>query len=41
MDVAITEKGCKIIECGCINSCGFYRSDLIKLLIELENYYGN
>jgi hypothetical protein len=40
MDIALTDNGCKIVECGCINACGFYKSDLIKLLISIENFYG-
>jgi len=36
MDLALTENGYKIIECGCINSAGFYRADMQKLLIAIE-----
>ena len=36
IDLALTEKGYKIIECGCINSAGFYRADMQKLLIAIE-----
>jgi len=36
MDLALTENGYKIIECGCINSAGFYRADMQKLLISIE-----
>lgn len=32
MDVCHTNDGLKIVECGCINSCGFYDIDLSKLL---------
>lgn len=39
MDIAQTENGYKIVECGCINSAGFYDADLQKLIIDLENFY--
>ena len=28
-----------IVECGCVNSAGFYKADLIKLLISLEDAF--
>jgi len=40
MDVAKTENGYKIVECGCINCAGFYDSDLQELIIKLENHFG-
>lgn len=40
MDIADTEKGFKIIECGCINCAGFYAADMQKLFISLENAFG-
>lgn len=39
LDICLVEQGWKIVELNCINSAGFYASDLQKLLIELENYY--
>ncbi|MDL2225409.1 ATP-grasp domain-containing protein [Eubacteriales bacterium OttesenSCG-928-M02] len=39
MDVCLTDKGYKIIECGCTNSAGFYKADINRLLIALENAY--
>lgn len=41
MDIARTSEGLKIVECGCINCAGFYDSDLIKLIISLEEFYKN
>jgi hypothetical protein len=32
VDVCLTENGWKIVECGCINCAGFYRSDIQKML---------
>lgn len=29
----------KIVEAGCINSAGFYRADLQKLVMALEDFY--
>ena len=39
MDLALTEHGYKIVECGCMNSAGFYRADMQKLLIALEEKF--
>lgn len=39
MDVCLTDAGYKIIECGCTNSAGFYKADINKLIIALENAY--
>ena len=36
MDLALTENGWKIIECGCINAAGFYEADMQKLLMAIE-----
>ena len=41
MDIALTEKGYSIVECGCINCAGFYKADMQKLLMSLEDYFGN
>jgi hypothetical protein len=39
IDVCLSDDGWKIVECGCINSAGFYKSDLSKLIQRLEEYY--
>jgi len=39
MDIAETDNGLKIVEINCINCSGFYDSDVMKLLIALEDYY--
>lgn len=36
IDVCLTDEGWKIVECGCINSAGFYKSDVQKIIMELE-----
>lgn len=40
MDVCLTNGEYKIVECGCTNSAGFYRADMNKLLISLEEAFG-
>ena len=39
MDLALTDDGYKIIECGCINCAGFYEADMQKLLMTLEEKF--
>ena len=39
MDIALTNEGYKIVECGCINCAGFYDANLQKLVVDLENFY--
>jgi len=39
MDICLTDDGWKIIECGCINCAGFYKSNIPKLLMSLEDYF--
>lgn len=39
MDICLVNDEYKIVECGCINCAGFYKSDLQKLLISLENNF--
>ena len=39
MDLALTENGYKIIECGCINCAGFYKANMQKLLMKLEDSF--
>ncbi len=36
IDICKTEIGPKIVECGCINSAGFYSADMNKLLVDIE-----
>ena len=40
MDICRTPEGLKIVECGCINSAGFYEADMQKLLMALEDCFG-
>lgn len=37
MDVALTPDGYKVIEINCINSAGFYKADVAKLVEAIEN----
>lgn len=39
MDVCRTSDGLKIVECNCINCCGFYDINIQKLLITLEENF--
>lgn len=39
MDICLIDDEYKIIEIGCINSCGFYKSNMNKLIESLENYF--
>ncbi|MGB1217094.1 MAG: ATP-grasp domain-containing protein, partial [Saprospiraceae bacterium] len=39
LDIGFTDEGWKIIEVNCINSAGFYASDLQKLLMALEEHF--
>jgi len=39
MDICLVDNEYKIVECGCINAAGFYKADLQKLLISLENHF--
>ena len=41
MDVCFTPDGWKIIELNCINCSGFYKGDIQKLLIALEQHFTN
>lgn len=40
MDICYTPDGWKIVEINCINCAGFYKGDLQKIIIALENKYG-
>ena len=37
MDIGLTDNGPKIIECGCFNCAGFYKADIQKILMAIEN----
>lgn len=39
MDLALVNNEYKIIECGCINSAGFYKADMQKILVGLEEAF--
>lgn len=39
MDICLTPDGWKIVEINCINCSGFYKGDLQKVLIALENKF--
>jgi hypothetical protein len=39
MDICLTPDGWKIVEINCINCSGFYKGDLQKIVIALENKY--
>lgn len=41
IDVCLTDNGWKIVECGCINCAGFYKSDLQKTINAIEDRFGN
>ena len=40
IDVCMTDNGWKIVECGCINCAGFYKSDLQKMIFAVDDYFG-
>jgi len=39
MDICLTDGQYKIVECGCINSAGFYNADMNRLIIFLEEFF--
>lgn len=39
IDVCLTENGWKIVECGNMNCAGFYKSDIQKMLIAVEDKF--
>lgn len=39
IDVCLADSGWRVVECGCINAAGFYKSDLQKLIIALEDHF--
>lgn len=41
MDICLTDGEWKIIECGCISVSGFYKANIPKLLMALEDYFNN
>ncbi|BDD12068.1 hypothetical protein FUAX_45000 (plasmid) [Fulvitalea axinellae] len=40
MDIAYTLNEWKIMEINCINSAGFYKGDVKKIILALEKFYG-
>lgn len=40
IDVCLTDNGWKIVECGCINCAGFYKSDLQKMIMAVDDHFG-
>lgn len=40
MDICLIDDKYKIVECGCTNSAGFYKCDMQKLIMALENAFG-
>ena len=41
MDVALTFEGWKIMEVNCINSAGFYKGNVKKIILALEAFYSS
>lgn len=41
IDVCLSDNGWKIVECGCINCAGFYKSDLQKTIIAIEEHFNH
>lgn len=41
MDICLTPGGYKIVECNCTNSAGFYKADMNKLIMSLEDAFGS
>ena len=39
MDICLTDKGYKIVECNCTNCSGFYKADMNKLIMSLEESF--
>ena len=39
IDVCLTDDGWKVVEAGCLNCAGFYKADLQRLLISLEDHF--
>jgi ATP-grasp domain, R2K clade family 3 len=39
MDVCLYNNEYKIVECGCINCCGFYAADMQKLLVSIDDAF--
>jgi hypothetical protein len=41
LDIGLADNRWKIIECGCINCAGFYEANMQKLVIALEEKFGD
>ena len=39
LDICLSDDKWKVVECGCINHAGFYKSELQKTVEAIENYY--
>ena len=39
MDICLVDNEWKIVECGCINCAGFYKANMQKLIISLEDNF--
>jgi hypothetical protein len=39
IDVCLTDNGWKIVECGCINCAGFYKSNLQRMIMAVDNLF--
>jgi len=39
IDVCLHNDEWKIVECGCINCAGFYKSDIQKMIMEVDNFF--
>lgn len=39
MDVCLSDNKYKIVECGCINCAGFYKADMQKLIMKIEESF--
>lgn len=39
IDVCMTDNGWKIVECGCINCAGFYKSDIQKMIMAVDDKF--
>jgi hypothetical protein len=41
IDVCLTDNGWKIVECGCINCAGFYKANLQRVIMSLEDLFSS
>jgi hypothetical protein len=38
MDIGESSEKLFVVECNCFNSCGFYKSDVEKIIVDISNY---